>query len=166
MTDVADAVLKHLQPLVGLTLSESYRVADMRIFHFGAMRNVEGGAAGEYALHVQCPWRLEASDHVVTGRHDLFKPAEETEGFDWDSWDWDGNETLQDGLVSDFLTKAAPVVQGVAADSYGGARLSLSGEYNLALFPAGSQGEDWRVFRPEGNEEHFVVSGGRVEPRQ
>jgi len=163
MTDVADAARKHLDLLTGLRLSASYRAVDMRMFHFGTMRTVEGGAVGEYALHVQCPWRIETADQIVTGRHDLFKPAEETEDFDWDSWDWDGNETLQDKLVAEFLTHVCPVVESVATDAHGGARLQLSRGYSLVLFPADSQGEDWRFFRPQQDGEHFVVSGGRVE---
>lgn len=54
------------------------------------------------------------------------------------------------------------VVEGVDADDFGGAALSLSGGYRLVMFPAGSTGEDWRLFRPSSRW-HFVVSGGRIE---
>ena len=46
------------------------------------------------------------------------------------------------------------------------AEIDLSGGYRLTLFPAGSTGEDWRLFRPSEGEEdtpHFVVTGGRIE---
>ncbi len=162
MADVAQAALQHLRPLVGLALSASYRAVDMRVFDFGTIRAVDKGQVGEFALHVQCPWRIETVNRIVTGRDDLFRPAEETENFDWDAWDWDGNETLQDKLVADFLASVAPVVEDISTDSHGGATLRMSGGYSLVLFPADSQSEDWRVFRPE-SDEHFVVSGGRVE---
>jgi len=145
MKDVAEATYCHLKALVGLPLSASYRAADMRMFDFGRMHKMGAGEVGEYALHVQCPWRLETKSRVITGRHDLFKPAEETENFDWDSWDWDGNETRQDRLVSDFLSGEKPVVKDIATDTHGGATLSLSGNYSLVLFPCASQGEDWRL---------------------
>jgi hypothetical protein len=163
MVEVAESAREHLRPLIGLRLSASYRAADMRVFHFGRMHVIGGGAVGEYALHVQCPWRIETEDRIITGHDDLFLPAEETEDFDWESWDWDGGETLQDRLVSDFLAKTEPSVQDLNTDRYGGAKLSLSGGYSLVLFPADSQGEDWRVFKPNSEGEHFVVSGGRVE---
>jgi hypothetical protein len=163
MMPIADSVREHLQPLLGLRLSASYRAADMRVFHFGTLRQVGTGAVGEFALHVQCPWRIQARDRIVTGHHDLFEPAEVTEHFDWESWDWDGNETLQDKLISEFLAEIAPTVQGVVTDACGGAILDLSGEYALVLFPAGTKSEDWRLFRP-GRQGHFVVSGGREEP--
>ena len=44
-----------------------------------------------------------------------------------------------------------------------GARLHLSGAHSLVLFPADSQGEDWRMLGPDCDGDHFVVSGGRVE---
>ena len=163
MNQVAQQVQKHLDLLKGLRLSESYRAADMRIFHFGVMRPVNSGVVGEYALHVQCPWRIESAEAIITGRHDLFQPAEETEDFDWKSWDWDGNETLQDKLVADFIREEHRTIESVTADAHGGARLQLSGGYALVLFPAGSQAEDWRLFRPQEDGEHFVISGGRVE---
>jgi hypothetical protein len=34
------------------------------------------------------------------------------------------------------------------------------------LFPAGTRGEDWRVFRPDTDDSHFVVAGGRIEQGQ
>lgn len=134
----------------------------MRIFHFGAIRAAGDGAVGEYTLHVQCPWRIQSSDRIVTGRHDLFRPAEPAEVLDWGSWDWDGNETLQDKLVAEFLAQLRPVVESVSTDAHGGACLQLSHGYALVLFPASSQGEDWRLCPRKGGE-HFVVSGGRVE---
>jgi len=144
MTPLADSVRERLQPLIGLRLSASYRAADMRVFHFGTMRKVGNGAVGEFALHVQCPWRIQAKDRIVTSRHDLFDPAEVTEDFDWKSWDWDGNETLQDKLVSEFLEEKKPTVEAILTDTCGGATLNLSGGYELVLFPAGTKSEDWR----------------------
>jgi hypothetical protein len=162
MKEVAESAREHLEPLLGLRFSASYRIADMRIFNFGRMHSVDSGSVGEYALHVQCPWRIESKERIITGRHDLFHPPEVTADFDWKSWDWDGRETLQDKIVSEFLAKNEPIVQELITDCYGGATLRLSGEYNLVLFPAGSNSEDWRIFKP-GEKDHFVVYGGRME---
>ena len=162
MTNISESARNHLSPLIGLRLSASYRAADMRIFHFGTMRKVAKGSVGEYALHVQCPWRIQTNDRIITGRHDLFTPVEVPAGFDWKNWTWDGNETLQDRLTSDLLANTELTVQAVITDRHGGVTLNLSGGYVLVLFPASSRGEDWRVFVPNC-EHHFVVSGGREE---
>ncbi len=54
------SVFKALEPLVGLPLSIARSAADMRVFHFGKVRPAANGkgTVGEYALHIQCPWRL------------------------------------------------------------------------------------------------------------
>lgn len=54
---------------------------------------------------------------------------------------------------------------GRTRDTVWRGRDRLLGGCRLTLFPAGSAGEDWRLFRPaNGDEEapHFVVVGGRV----
>jgi hypothetical protein len=51
----------------------------------------------------------------------------------------------------------------VRADNCGGVTFQLSGGYRLVLFPAGIRGEDWRFFRPNTDDPHFVVAGGQVE---
>jgi hypothetical protein len=53
-------------------------------------------------------------------------------------------------------------VEGVDADDFGGAVLALSGGYRIVIFPAGSTGEDWRLFR-RSSRPHFVIAGGRIE---
>jgi hypothetical protein len=174
MNTVARQVLLQLQPLIGLPLAVARRAADLRNFQFGAMRTVEGGSVGDWALHIQCPWRIEGPEGLVTGRSDLWRPVEKHEGFDWDTWDYEqGN--LQDHCISALLVGADPgsrslvnttgglFVQQVTADDFGGAVISLSGGYRIAMFPAGSRGEDWRVFQPETEKEHFVIRAGIVE---
>jgi hypothetical protein len=175
MTTIADEITAHLQPLVGLMLSIARRAADMRVLHFGPIRQVEKGTVGDYALHVQCPWRLEGPQGIVTGRTDLWEPAEDRSGIDWDTWDYDQNENLQDKLVGELLGGYDPqtrsfvnpgdrlVVEAVQGDMYGGTTIALSGGFRLVLFPGGSCGEDWRIFQPGIYESHFVIAGGRVE---
>jgi hypothetical protein len=155
-------IFDHLCPLIGLRLSASYRAADMRIFHFGILKPAHNrGQVGEFALHVQCPWRIECPEGILTGRYDLFEPAEMHEGFEYENWDWDGNETLQDRLITQFIS-VAPTVEAVETGIHGSASVIMAGGYNLVLFPAGSHGEDWRIFKPGSNDEHFVISAGRI----
>ena len=65
------------------------------------------------------------------------------------------------------MPEAAPenrrAVLAVRATPFGGAELDLSRGCRLTLFPAGSAGEDWRLFRPGDDSSHVVVGGGRIE---
>jgi hypothetical protein len=176
MKPIADEIVERLRPLVGRPLAIARRAADMRGFHFGEVRAVDRGTVGEYTLHVQCPWRLEGPGGIVTGRADLWHPADVNERPDWDTWDYDKDENLQDRRLADFLGGYDPVtrspvnrtghlvVEGLDADDCGGLTVRLSGGYRLVLFPAGTRGEDWRFMGPGDLESHFVISSGRVEP--
>lgn len=147
-------VLKHRMPLIGLKLSIARRAGDMRVFHFGGVTVAEDGRGsfGQFALHVQCPWRIEGPDGIVTSRTDLWQPADPDANIDWDTWDCDKDENLQDLRIASLLggydaaTRSLIhatdllVVEGVDPDEYGGA--TISGGYRLVLFPSGSAGEN------------------------
>jgi hypothetical protein len=175
MKGVRDAILEQLQPLVGLRLSIARRALDLRNFQFGVVRAIEGGTVGEFALHIQCPWRIETRDRIVTGRDDLREPIVVTKDFDWKAWDYEKDGNLQDQRIASLLGGYDPgtrspvnnghllVVEAVDADDRGGVTLDLSGGYRLRLFPAGTRGEDWRIFRPDSESPHFVIAGGTVE---
>jgi hypothetical protein len=171
MTSLKNRILEHLTPVVGLSLSIARRAADMRVFHFGKVSEVAGGSVGEIALHIQCPWRIEGREGVVTGRSDLWVPSRELQArepeLDLTKWKYDfGN--LQDEKMGHFLggydvatrsavnRKGGLIVQAVAADDLGGATIFLSGDYRVVIFPAGTTAEEWRIFRP-GEGDHFVV---------
>ncbi len=187
MNKIADQIASQLQLLVGLKLSIARRAADMRVLHFGTIREVESrrlsgekkdgrkGTVGDFALHIQCAWRIEDQSGIVTGRTDLWKPAEDNPDIDWDTWDYDKDESLQDKRIGYLLggydaeTRSSVnnsdllVVEGFQTDDYGGVTLFLSGGYRLVIFPAGSQGEDWRLFPPGTKGNHLVISGGMIE---
>jgi hypothetical protein len=175
MLNLADEARVSLQRLVGLKLSRVARAADMRTLQFGkTVARVSGGVVGEYALHIQCPWRLDGATGVVTGSDDLYVPYEESdesrESFDWEKV----GDSLQDRVLRELLkdydenTKQLVnstnvlTVDGVETDSAGGFCLRLSGGYRLLVFPDGTRREAWRLFRPSKDgdapeEKHFVV---------
>lgn len=168
----AERICSELKPLIGLKLSISHRAADMRVFGFGALRPYRKGTAGKFALHIQCPWRLEGPEGIITGRSDLYVPAEEPdESFDWDSWDYERDGNRQDMRVADLLRGSdlhsrSPVdvtesliVEAIDADELCGVAISISGGYRLVVFPDSAKGEHWRFFRPGSGLPHFVVSG-------
>jgi hypothetical protein len=52
-----------------------------------------------HALHVQCPWRIEGLDGIVTGRPDLWEPVERDPDLAWDAWDYEKSPNLQDSQM-------------------------------------------------------------------
>jgi hypothetical protein len=158
-------VTKALAQIVGLPLTALRRAADMRTIQFGRLRAVERGSVGDFALHIQCPWRIEGLQGIVTGRTDLWHPVEDNAPFD-EMWDYEKSPNLQDARLEAWLAQDGSelVVTTVDADECGGAIIGLIKGYVLRLFPAGTRGEDWRLFRPATSLPHFVVSGGKVEP--
>jgi hypothetical protein len=137
----------------------------MRTLQFGALREIERGSVGEFALHIQCPWRIEGPEGIVTGRLDLFEPVERGPDFNFESWDYEKSPNLQDSQFNQLLARHAEslVVQSVDADEYGGAAITFGGGFVLRMFPAGTRGEDWRFFRPKTDAPHFVISEGEIE---
>jgi len=179
MHKTAEDVLAHLRPLVGLPLSIARSAGSMGNFQFGQVRERERGTVGEFALHVDCPWRIEGPRGMEVGSNDIYHPAEEPDpDFDWDAFneDLDGNLRLK--LFVELLgsydekTRSAVnvtehlVVEDVEADSVGGAVLRLSGRYRLVIFPATTRGENWRIFEPGRDGPHFVIAGGKVEDEE
>ena len=178
MTDSAtrERVRQELQKLVGLELATTNRAADLRGFHFSDRREGHDRIAEDLALHIQCPWRIDGPAGVLTGRSDLWQPVEPLQGESLERWDYERDGNLQDRRVADWLgqqderrvSNSTPenrlIVLAARATPYGGAEIDLSGGYCLSLFPAGSIGEEWRLFRLGDDAPHFVVEGGgRIE---
>jgi hypothetical protein len=57
-------------------------------------------------------------------------------------------------------------VNSVDADECGGASIHFIRGFVLRLFPAGTRGEDWRLFRPNTDSPHLVISGGKIESKE
>ena len=146
----------------------------MKNFQFGTIGPHPSGKGtiGDFALHIQCPWRIVNSEGIVTGSADYYEPAEagaEVEKNDSHT----GN--LQQRRLGDLLgsydattrslvnSTAQLIVQSARADDFGGFELELSGGFRLQVFPDGSREEDWRFFAPGSEEGHLVIAGGRAK---
>jgi hypothetical protein len=162
---IRQQVIAALSQIIGFPLTAVRRAADMRTFQFGTLRPVDRGSVGDFALHVQCPWRIEGPDGIVTGRLDLWEPVEDNAPFD-ENWDYEKSPNLQDARLERWLARneVSLVVKSVDADEFGGATISFGQGFVLHLFPAGTRGEDWRMFRPKTDAPHLVIIGGVVEP--
>ena len=161
---IRQQVIAALSQIIGLPLTAVRRAADMRTFQFGTLRAVDRGSVGDFALHVQCPWRLEGPDGIVAGRLDLWEPLEDNAPFQ-ENWDYEESSNLQDARVKQWLAQNqfSLVVKNVDADEFGGAAIGFGQGFVLRLFPAGTRGEDWRLFQPTTGAPHIVISGGAVE---
>ncbi len=160
-------IQKRLDNLIGLKLTGCGRAADMRMIQFGAMIDSDQDSEGQFALHIQCPWRIENCDEIVTGRADLWEPIDRPEGFSYDDWDYQRDGNLQDKLVNEMMDRSNKMfVEFIEVHTHGSFTIGFSDQYQLLVFPAGSDGEDWRLFQPGLTEEddiHFVISGGEID---
>jgi len=175
MFHVKEQANRALRQLIGLKLSRMALAADMRTIQFGITRPGSRGVVGEYALHVQCPWRIEreCDGQIITGSGDLCEPCDENDQRN-ESFNLERGNSLQEqilrGLLQGYDERTRQivnsanllVVNAVEADSFGGFRLELSGGFQFIAFPNASRGEAWRLFRPTADgerlaERHFVV---------
>jgi len=161
-----------LAPLVGLPLWASGRAADLQWFQLGAQRPVTAqyGPAkrtermvGDYALHIQCAWRISGPTGIVVASRDRYVPAgdPDEEPADW-RWDRPGANRC-DERIKAWCLGGPYLVEAVAADPTGGVRLALSHGYALEVFPDDSQDrEHWRLLQPARDADHFIVTGAGI----
>src|SRR5713101_1167998 len=144
-----------LGALVSLPLWSLGRAADLTWFEFGSRRSVKGyngmeKEVGDYALHIQCAWRITQGEKVAVGRGDIFcTPEESTEptpaDFDWQK----GNRF--DRVAASLLQNESRqlMVRSVNIGEAGSFSIVLEDGYKLEAFPHDSEsGEHWRFFKP------------------
>jgi hypothetical protein len=168
-----DKIHNVLLPLVGLPLWDAGRAADLTWFAFGERRMVkdfrgESKEVGEYALHVQCVWRLVEREQVIIGQRDLYYPAtpgrtspEVPRSF---SFDVIGSTRL-DSLFKEFFHDSGRqlIVERTEAKRAGAIDIIFRGDVVLEIFPNDSFDEEhWRLFRPGKDGPHFVATGKGV----
>lgn len=149
----------------------SGRAADLEWFQFGPRKVVKDSRGderevGEYALHVQCAWRIRRGDRVVVASRDLYSPREETDDRPANfNWDVQGANRRDKRIAELFQNETREfLVQEVEAGEAGGFTLILDDGHALDVFPDDSlSGEHWRLFKPYAGEPHFVVTGDGIE---
>ncbi len=150
--------------LVGQRLCIARNAGNMKNFHFGETWIEDGFTMGQFALHIQCPWRLEGGGRILTGSGDYYVRADENQDPDWEPGTHTGHrqdEILKDllGLTSDTLPDAEkPILTVLEArrTSFGDIELVLSFGYRLVIFPASSRGEEWRLLPLANQGPHLV----------
>jgi excisionase family DNA binding protein len=151
--------------LNGTQLVESGRAVDMEMFQFSGTNDLS------YALHIQCPWRIQRSGRLVVGYRDMRDPPA---GLPNEGFDPNEGVTRRDELLQAFFAERATrprLVVEVTATEFGDVRLVLDDRSVLEIFPdsVASDDEYWRLLlRPSGGDhfvsgDHFVMSGEGLE---
>lgn len=160
--DIQNAV----RVLVGMPLWSLGRAADLAWFQFGGRRIVRGRQSkekevGDYALHVQCPWRIRLGDSILIGRGDIFCTPEESNEPTPADFDWQKRNRFDRIVLELFQNESRQfTVQTVMAGKAGSLAIGLEGGYDLEIFPHDSESDEhWRFFKPSTEDQHLVVSG-------
>jgi hypothetical protein len=169
---VKEQIEQVLQVLVGMPLWCAGRAGDLEWFHFGGRHAVVDQryglkVVGDYALHVQCSWRIVGTAGIIVASQDRYYPAGDpdqvSEDFEWDQ----SGANRCDERISLFFAerKQNPlVVESVQADHIGSFSLTLSDGYVFEVFPDDSlEGEHWRLFQPAMEGGDFVLTGQGIE---
>lgn len=164
-----ESIREALAPLQGLPLWDAGRAANMLWLQLGPRvhaptRRDPERITGQYALHLQCPWRISFNTGVVAGSSDLCVPADpdaDVESFRWDR----PGDAVVDAHLKRWInahSKAPLVVTRIDVDRCGGFVLRLSQEFAVEVFPDASSEphdirEQWRLIQPGVDAPHFVV---------
>lgn len=165
---LAERINTELGALLGQQFIECSRAANMQMFGFGPRhpkvnRRGEAIEVCQFALHIQCRWRLVDAAKIVFGSDDLHYPADDA--IPWDEFDWDKNPSVLDVVQREWFAQRMLVplkVVNVCGDKYGGFRVQLDGDFALEAFPCysrrGENSEHWRLFGHRDDGSHFVIT--------
>jgi hypothetical protein len=142
----------------------------MATFDFGERRKSVTGRGtprevGEWALHVQCAWRISQDSRIVVGDRDLYYPENYNQGdVIPEEFDWDVGPNRRDRLLISLFAAHDFVVQSIEVGTVGSLRLRLTRGISLEIFPNDSISiEYWRLFEPDKDGPHFVVTPKGLE---
>lgn len=161
-----------LGKIKGLKLQYAGRASNLFWLGFGEMvqmiRRGQIEETAEYALHIQCSWRITFDNKIVIAARDFYSPNSKWNGHieDFD-WDIQGNNRFDERIQSFINDNEQIIVEEIAVDDFGGFTVILSNGYKLEIFPDSSEddedGEHWRFFNSKEKSPHFVVSGEGIE---
>lgn len=117
-----------------------------------------------FSFVLECHWRLERDDEIVTGFDDVEFPAIGNADSDWTPGsqsgslqeqrlvEWLGAEPRNGAIVA---PEPGPMVEQTRADEFGGFRLLFSDGSCLPAFPSGSSGMEWMLRKQ--NSDYLVL---------
>jgi hypothetical protein len=164
---------KILKNLLDLPLWSIGRAGSLEWFAFGSerreipLKNGKYKTVSDYALHVQCSWRIRDKNKILIASRDRFYPSgadpyAEIDNFEWDK---DGANQLDQRITEFMARETLPLnVRQIVADDIGSFKLKLNDTYFFEVFPDNSIAtEYWRLFRPYSDQEHFVCTNEGIK---
>jgi len=121
----------------------------MQCFQFGNLTIINDKKAfGEFALHLQSPWRLTNSNEIIVGSSDLYEQADENAEYDPD-FEWDKfNANLRDVKLEKLFSDNKLIVVSANVDTFGGLVINFDNNVSLTVFPdlsSKAENEYWRL---------------------
>lgn len=159
------------QGIVGLRLSITQTAADMRIFQFGSVKSVttrhgKQGYVAQYSLHIQCPWRLEKDDKIITSSADYWRYA--GAGEPPSAWTPEDGNRADDAALSKIFTDVRQesrqlfndsdklIVRSVNLTKIGDITFLFADGHMLRVYSNTHDSEQWRLLTPSLEEPHLV----------
>ena len=125
--------------------------------HFGRLTEI-----GQYALHVQCPWRFVHGTTIAVGSGDLFHPStDESIASSSERFDWHHRPNRRDELLAELFKARSGgfIVRHAKLGDAGSCSISFEDDWCLELFPDSSVSvEHWRLFSTLYDDQ-MVVTG-------
>ncbi|WP_078554404.1 hypothetical protein [Bacillus alkalicellulosilyticus] len=167
-----EEIKAQLGKLVGLKFQYAGRASNLFWLGFGdivqIIRRGRTEETAEYALHIQCSWRIILGNKIVVASRDFYSPNSQWDGKN-DNFDWDiqGNNRFDERIKIFTENNGQMKVLHIDSDEVGGFSITLTRGYKLEVFPDSSeddeQSEHWRFFNRKDNSPHFVVTGRGLE---
>ena len=120
----------------------------------------------EYALHIQCPWRIcDEKQYILLASDDIYQPnssMERSEDFDWDSF---GNSLFDEKIHLLFPEEERIFVKQISFSRRNDFKIVFSNNLILEAFIDTSlkDSECWRFFERGNKDKHLVVFGNYKE---
>ncbi|MBI5062831.1 MAG: hypothetical protein HZB87_05040 [Desulfatitalea sp.] len=153
--------------LIGLPLSVVRHATDLLNLQFGQITRKGTRSWGQYALHIQAPWRIIDNNKILVGRADHWNPVEEIT--DRDKWYESPHPSLEDKFWEEFIGGIDPItnsfegksprisVRLVKENSIGDLNIEFSNGFQLQVFGCGTDDEFWRLLEPGRGTDHYVI---------
>jgi hypothetical protein len=163
-----------LRVLSGLRLQKVGRALDMLCMHFGDLQTVtfrsgRQGEVGEWALHLQTPWRISVGSRPLVGAKDIYTNWETGEFVEYAEIGESRFDRLTDSL-NQRLKSPAHYTKSIVCDGLGGFRMAFDNDLSFDAFSDISHDhpdhELWRLFEPATEKDHFVVATSGPSPSQ
>ena len=153
------ATEKEMKILKNQKLSKIGRAAAMAWLIFGNTREKE------YALHLQCSFRICKDNEIAIANLDMFEPTkavEESPSFSWDTFNYDiQGINLYDEWAKKYNQdkETHVIVQDITVNAFGDLLIHCSQGLFIEVIVNDSMNECWRFFELTADEQHLVISG-------